>query len=68
MDPVVATVIERFKQRSELGQKKYGTTLDRKDLKFEDWVQHMQEELMDAILYLEAMKRTKTDSNYSYFG
>lgn len=57
MDSVVTAVIEKFRQRSEFGQKKYGTNLDRKDLAFLDWVNHMQEELMDAILYLEKMKR-----------
>lgn len=56
MDSIVRTVIDRFKQRSEFGQKKYGTNLDRKDLSFLDWVQHMQEELMDATLYLEKLK------------
>ena len=58
MDSVVQSIIEKFQQRSELGQKKYGTTLDRNDLAFLDWVNHMQEELMDAILYLEKLKRT----------
>lgn len=56
MDSIVTTVIEKFKQRSTFGQLKYGTNLDRTDLKFLDWVNHMQEELMDAILYLEKMK------------
>ncbi len=56
MDPVVQTVIERFAQRSEIGQKKYGTTLAGNPLPTLDWIQHMQEELMDAILYLERMK------------
>ncbi len=60
MDSVVTAVIEKFRQRSEFGQKKYGTNLDRKDLAFLDWVNHMQEELMDAILYLEKMKREHT--------
>jgi hypothetical protein len=57
-DSIVNTVVQRFIQRSEFGQKKYGVTLDRKDLKTADWIQHMQEELMDAILYLEKLKTT----------
>jgi len=57
MDSIVTSVIEKFKHRSEFGQRKYGTNLDRTDLKFLDWVIHMQEELMDAILYLEKMKK-----------
>ena len=56
-DSIVASVIASFKQRSEFGQKKYGTNLDRTDLNFLQWVQHMQEELMDAILYLEKLKK-----------
>lgn len=57
MDSVVLNVIEKFKQRSEFGQKKYGTNLDRTDLSFLDWVNHMQEELMDAILYCERLRK-----------
>ncbi len=56
-DSIVTAVMEKFAARSMLGQKKYGTTLDRNDLSFLDWIQHSQEELMDAILYLEKMKR-----------
>jgi hypothetical protein len=56
-DTVVAAVIRSFQERSALGQLKYGTTLDRTDLSPQQWAQHMQEELMDAILYLERLKR-----------
>jgi hypothetical protein len=56
MDSIVASVIKKFQERSELGQKKYGVTLDRTDLKPLDWIQHAQEELMDGILYLEKLK------------
>jgi len=57
-DSIVAAVVQKFLQRSELGQKKYGTTLDRQDLSTLDWIQHAQEELMDGILYLEKLKQT----------
>lgn len=57
MDPVVQTVIAKFQERSELGQKKYNTTLEANNAPFLVWMNHMQEELMDAILYLEKMKR-----------
>ena len=56
-DTVVASVIRSFEERSRAGQLKYGTTLDRTDLSPLQWAQHMQEELMDAILYLERLKR-----------
>ena len=56
-DPIVASVVRSFQERSRAGQLKYGTTLDRTDLTPLQWAQHMQEELMDAILYLERLKR-----------
>jgi|Laugresu1bdmlbdd_1035124.scaffolds.fasta_scaffold04605_7 hypothetical protein len=56
-DTVVASVVASFLERSRAGQLKYGTTLDRTDLSPMQWAQHMQEELMDAILYLERLKR-----------
>lgn len=58
MDSIVTAVIQKFQQRAEFGQKKYGTNLDRTDLSVLDWIQHAQEELMDAILYLEKLKRS----------
>jgi hypothetical protein len=57
LDSVVLAVIESFKARASFGKKKYGTDLDRTDLKTLDWIQHAQEELMDAILYLEKLKQ-----------
>jgi len=57
MDSVVRSVVEKFLQRSEVGKKKYGTDLDRKDLAPVDWITHAQEELMDGILYLEKLKQ-----------
>ncbi len=56
-DTVVASVVASFQERSRAGQLKYGTTLDRTDLSPLQWAQHLQEELMDAILYLERLKR-----------
>jgi hypothetical protein len=55
-DTIVSSVIEQFKQRSEVGIKKYNTTLDRTDLTRLEWLQHAQEEAMDMILYLEKLK------------
>ncbi len=57
LDSVVTAVIQKFQQRAEVGQKKYGTNLDRTDLSVLDWIQHAQEEHMDAILYLEKLKQ-----------
>jgi len=57
-DSIVEEVIDLFRKRSEQGFKKYGTTLDRDDLSETEWIQHLQEELMDAILYLTKLKNT----------
>jgi hypothetical protein len=59
-DSIVAAVIAKFAGRSKVGQEKYGTTLDRTDLKTLDWITHAQEELMDGILYLEKLKQSFT--------
>ena len=56
-DSIVESVLNQFKQRSEVGIKKYNTTLDRTDLSRLDWITHLQEELMDAILYIERLKK-----------
>lgn len=56
-DSIVNSVINKFIERSKLGKEKYGTDLDRTDLSLHDWILHAQEEHMDAILYLEKIKK-----------
>jgi hypothetical protein len=56
-DSVVFSIIKQFQQRSEVGIAKYGVNLDRTDLTMLQWIQHAQEEHMDAILYLEKIKQ-----------
>lgn len=56
-DGIIQSVISQFLQRGEIGLTKYGTTLDRTDLNMEDWIEHMKQELMDSILYLERIKK-----------
>ena len=55
-DKIVQEIKDKFEQRSQIGINKYGTTLERDDLSAEEWVNHLQEELMDAILYLQRLK------------
>lgn len=50
-DQIVLQVIEKYAQRSELGIYKYGTTLEKNNK--DNYLKHLQEELMDASLYLE---------------
>jgi DNA relaxase NicK len=57
LDSVVSTVVESFVKRAEIGKAKYGTDMDRDDLKFSEWIQHAIEESMDKIVYLQKMKQ-----------
>ena len=55
-DKYVQAVKKKFEERSQTGIRKYNTTLEREDLSFIDWLNHLQEELMDATLYVERLK------------
>ena len=52
-DAVVESVINKYQQRSKLGIGKYGTTLQ--DNNTDNFLIHLQEELMDASLYIEKL-------------
>ena len=60
-DSIVNNVLEAFISRSNVGKQKYGTTLDRNDLKPLEWLKHAQEEAMDFALYLEKLKKVLGD-------
>lgn len=62
-DTIVESVIQQFKQRSETGINKYGVTLNREDLNVLEWLQHLQEELMDATLYVQKLKEKLNDKH-----
>ncbi len=49
-------VVAMIRSRGKVGRRKYRTTMDRKDLHPDEWVQHYQEELADALQYAERMK------------
>ena len=52
-DSIVESVINKYQQRSKLGISKYGTTLQENNT--DDFLLHLQEELMDASLYIEKL-------------
>ena len=56
-DSVVTEIINRYKDRANLGLNKYGTTLDRDDLSTEQWLDHAIEEALDLSLYLTKLKQ-----------
>lgn len=62
-DKYVQRVKENFEQRSKTGIEKYGTTLERKDVDLLGWLTHLQEELMDATLYIERLKDETTKNS-----
>jgi hypothetical protein len=57
MSKIEDSVISQIKKRAEIGENKYGVTMDRDDLTILEWVQHAQEEAMDLAIYLEKIKQ-----------
>lgn len=58
VDSVVESVVKKFKDRSAVGIKKYGTTLAGNDsLTTLQWIDEAQAEAMDFCLYLERLKK-----------
>ena len=55
-DKIVQKVVDKFNQRSEVGIKKYNTTLQENNDGLLKFLTHLQEELMDATLYIEKIK------------
>jgi uncharacterized protein YbjQ (UPF0145 family) len=58
LDPIVESVVNQLRDRSEVGIKKYGTTLDDNNLSIKEWIEHAKQEAMDFVLYLEKLKTT----------
>ncbi len=59
-DPVVKRVVNKFVSRSDVGFAKYGVTLEQDPSEMFQWLNHLQEELMDAVLYLQKAKEVYT--------
>lgn len=53
MDQVVTNVLNKYQERSAVGINKYGTTLQTNNK--DNYLKHLQEELMDATLYLQKL-------------
>ena len=60
-DPVVERVVNKFVSRSDVGFAKYGVTLNDDKSNIFQWINHLQEELMDAVLYLQKLKEESTE-------
>ena len=56
-DEIVEQLKSEFDKRSEVGIKKYNTTLQ--DNNKDDFLQHLKEELMDSLLYITKLQTIK---------
>jgi len=56
-DPIVTSVVNKYHDRSKVGVAKYGKTLHDNGLTLDEWLNHLQEELMDATLYIEKLRQ-----------
>ena len=56
MDKNVENVVSQLRDREQRGLSKYGVNTERTDLSTLEWLQHLQEELMDACVYVEKLK------------
>lgn len=52
-DQIVEDVVDKYLERSQVGITKYGTTLEQNN--HDNYLKHLQEELMDATLYLQKL-------------
>ena len=56
VDRNVENVVTQLRSREQQGMIKYGVNTERTDLTTLEWLQHLQEELMDASVYIEKLK------------
>ena len=62
-DPNVNEICNEFESRALHGFKKYGVTTERTDLDTLQWIQHLKEELMDAVVYIHRIQKDLKESN-----
>jgi len=61
---ILAEVINDMRDREAKGLETYGTSMDREDLSTSQWITHLKEELMDAILYLKKLESIQNNKVY----
>ena len=60
-DKIIEQVINKIISRSDVGFKKYKVTLHQDEQPLNVWLTHIQEELMDAVNYIEKAKMVLQD-------
>tara|TARA_R100001244_G_scaffold117059_1_gene87082 strand:+ start:341 stop:598 length:258 start_codon:yes stop_codon:yes gene_type:complete len=56
-DKIIKSVVNKIISRSAVGYKKYKVTLHEDDQTLDTWLNHIQEELMDAVNYIEKARQ-----------
>ena len=67
MSKLMYSIIDDLLYREEKGKLEYGTTMDRKDLSEEQWLQHAYEESLDLAIYLKKIIKTRKNENAKKF-
>jgi len=62
-DPIIEKVCDQLVERSDVGYNKYGVTLEDDLGGLAKWLQHLQEELLDAANYIEKLKQVTNDKH-----
>ena len=66
MSSIEEQVCFKILKRSDVGKKKYGTTMEREDLSKLDWLKHAQEEAMDLAVYLQKLIELEEKKPFRY--
>tara|TARA_R110002020_G_scaffold14346_9_gene51043 strand:- start:269 stop:451 length:183 start_codon:yes stop_codon:yes gene_type:complete len=56
MSRIEDKVVMMIRERAMKGEAKYGTTMERGDLSMQEWLTHLQEELLDGAVYIQKLK------------
>ncbi len=66
MSSIEEQVCFKILKRSEVGEEKYGTTMERDDLSRLEWLKHAQEEAMDFCVYLQKLIELEESKPFRY--
>jgi len=58
MSRIEEQVIDKINKRAAVGLKKYGVTMERTDFTTIEWMEYLQEELLDGAIYIERLLET----------
>lgn len=53
---ILRNVQKMLEEQTRKGLEKYGTTVNPNDYTFVGWLEHLQQEMIDAVVYCEVLK------------